>query len=123
MRQAARRYKLLSCSSEQRSQIRGECMVPTRIKVDPVRHVIGSAMLWGGAPEKDSLYLPITPERNDGGTIYKLIVRDVPVDGFWSITVYNSEGYIEPNAYGAYSVNNYTAIKGRDGSVAIQFGG
>ena len=92
-------------------------------QVDPVRHVIGSAMLWGGAHEKDALYLPITPERNDGRTIYKLIVRGVPVDGFWSLTVYNSQGYIEPNKYGAYSVNTYTAIRGPDGSVAIQFGG
>ncbi len=92
-------------------------------QVDPVRHVIGSAMLWGGAPEKDALYLPITPERNDGTTIYGLSVKDVPVDGFWSLTVYNSEGYIEPNKYEAYSVNSYTAIKGPDGSTTIQFGG
>jgi hypothetical protein len=91
--------------------------------VDPVRHVIGSAMLWGGAPEKDALYLPITPERNDGTTIYRLKARDVPVDGFWSVTVYNAEGYIEPNRYGAYSVNSYTAVKGADGSVTVQFGG
>jgi hypothetical protein len=47
----------------------------------------------------------------------------VPVDGFWSLTVYNSEGYFEPNEYGAYSLNNNTSIKGPDGSVAIQFGG
>jgi len=66
-------------------------------QVDPVRHVIGSAMLWGGASEKDALYLPITPERNDGTTIYRLTARDVPVDGFWSVTVYNSAGYIELN--------------------------
>jgi len=91
-------------------------------QVDPVRHVIGSAMLWGGNPEKDALYLPITPEGNDGSGIYALTVRDVPVDGFWSITVYNSEGYFEPNEYGAYSLNSNTAIKGPDGSVAIQFG-
>jgi len=26
-------------------------------------------MLWGGNPEKDALYLPITPARNDGSTI------------------------------------------------------
>ena len=30
-------------------------------EVDPVRHLIGSAMLWGGYPEKEALYLPITP--------------------------------------------------------------
>src|SRR6266850_1877169 len=92
-------------------------------QVDPVRHVIGSAMLWGGASEKDALYLPITPERNDGMTIHKLIVRGVPVDGFWSLTVYNREGYIEPNKYGGYSVNSYTAVEGPDGLVAVQFGG
>jgi hypothetical protein len=92
-------------------------------EVDPVRHLIGSAMLWGGYPEKEALYLPITPARNDGTTIHKLIVRDVPVDGFWSITVYNAEGYLEPNQYNVYSVNMTSAKKGADGSVAIQFGG
>src|SRR5437667_2309718 len=61
----------------------------TEDEVDPVRHLIGSAMLWGGYPEKDAVYLPITPARNDGSTIHKLWVGDVPVDGFWSITVYN----------------------------------
>src|SRR5712664_152232 len=49
-------------------------------QVDPVKHLIGSAMLWGGTPEKDTLYLPITPASNDGKTIYGLTVRDVPVD-------------------------------------------
>jgi hypothetical protein len=92
-------------------------------EVDPVRHLIGTALLWGGLPEKDALYLPLTPARNDGVTIHKLTVKDVPVDGFWSITVYNPEGYLEPNQYNAYAVNNITANKGMDGSVAIQFGG
>jgi hypothetical protein len=92
-------------------------------EVDPVRHLIGSAMLWGGYPEKDALYLPITPARNDGSTIHKLRVGDVPVDGFWSLTVYNSEGYLQPNQYNVYSVNSITAKKSPDGSVAIQLGG
>jgi hypothetical protein len=47
----------------------------------------------------------------------------VPVDGFWSISVYNAEGYFQRNQCNAYSVNNITAKKGADGSVAIQFGG
>jgi hypothetical protein len=92
-------------------------------EVDPVKHLIGSAMLWGGYPEKDALYLPITPVRNDGSTIHKLTVGDVPVDGFWSLTVYNSEGYLQPNQYNVYSVNSITAKKSPDGSVAIQLGG
>src|SRR4029077_7247071 len=92
---------------------------PNTNEVDPVKHLIGSAMLWGGYPEKDALYLPITPARNDGTTIYKLTVGNVPVDGFWSLTVYNSEGYLQPNQYNVYSVNSITAKKSPDGSVAI----
>jgi hypothetical protein len=92
-------------------------------EVDPVKHLIGSAMLWGGTPEKDTLYLPITPARNDGNTIYRLTVRDIPVDAFWSLTVYNSEGYLHPNPYNAYALNSLTAKKGPDGAINIQFGG
>jgi hypothetical protein len=98
-------------------------MFGAKDQVDPVRHLIGTALLWGSNPEKDGLYLPVTPAPNDGTTVHKLTVKDVPVDGFWSITVYNAEGYLEPNQYKAYSVNNITAKKGADGSVAIQFGG
>lgn len=92
-------------------------------QVDPVKHLIGSAMLWGGNPEKDALYLPTVPARNDGGTIYRLTVGNVPVDGFWSLTVYNSDGYLQPNPTNAYAVNSITAKKSADGSVTIQFGG
>jgi hypothetical protein len=92
-------------------------------QVDPVKHLVGSAMLWGGNPEEDALYLPITPARNDGSTIYKLTVRDIPVDGFWSLTVYNGEGYLQPNPTNAYAVNSITAKQAPDGSVTIQFGG
>jgi hypothetical protein len=91
--------------------------------VDPVRRLIGSASAWGGNPEKDALYLNVTPEKNDGKTVYKLHVKDVPVDGFWSISVYNDKGYFEPNPHNAYTLNNLTAKADPDGSVTIQFGG
>jgi len=77
----------------------------------------------GGNPEKDGLYLNVTPTKNDGTTIYKLNVKEVPVDGFWSITVYNAEGYFQSNELSLYSVNNLTAKKSEDGSITIQFGG
>jgi hypothetical protein len=50
-------------------------------------------------------------------------VKDVPVDGFWSISLYNAEGYFQANKYDAYSLNNITAKKAEDGSVDVQFGG
>jgi hypothetical protein len=92
-------------------------------KVDPVRHLIGSAAAWGGNPEEDALYLNVTTAHNDGKTIYKLNVKDVPVDGFWSISVYDDKGYFAPNPQNAYSLNNLTAKPRDDGSFAIQFGG
>ena len=91
--------------------------------VDPVRHLIGAASAWGGNPEKDALYLNVVPGKNDGKTVYRLNVKDVPVDGFWSISVYNAKGYFEPNPQNAYTLNNITAKPSPDGSIAIQFGG
>jgi hypothetical protein len=98
-------------------------MFGSRDQVDPVRHLIGTAMGFGGNPEKDALYLPITPARNDGKTVHRLTVKDVPVDGFWSVIVYNAQGFMEPNPYNAYSLNSITARKVSDGSVVVQFGG
>jgi hypothetical protein len=92
-------------------------------KVDPVRHLIGSAAAWGGNPEEDALYLNVTPAHNDGKTIYKLKVKDVPVDGFWSISVYDDKGHLVANPQNAYSLNNLIAKPADDGSFAIQFGG
>jgi hypothetical protein len=95
-----------------------------RGSVDPVRHLIGTAAGWGGNPDKDASYLSFNPAGNDGSTIYKLNVpANVPVDGFWSISLYNAEGYFQKNEYNAYSLNNITAKKDADGSVTIQFGG
>jgi hypothetical protein len=50
---------------------------------------------------------------------YQLTVRDVPVDGFWSISLYNADGFFEPNDRAAYSVNNLTAIPDADGSITV----
>ncbi len=95
----------------------------TKAEVDPIRHLIGAALGWGGNPDKDAIYLNVTPAKNDGTTVYKLDVKDVPVDGFWSVSLYNAEGYYEKNPYEAYSINSITGKKGADGSIAIQFGG
>lgn len=95
----------------------------TREQVDPVRHLIGTAAAWGGNPDSDATYLNVTPQRNDGKTVYRLHVKDVPVDAFWSVSVYNAEGYFQKNAYDAYTLNNLAAKKSADGAIDIQFGG
>ncbi len=92
-------------------------------EVDPIRHLIGAAMGWGGNPETEALYLNVVPEQNDGKTIYKMHVGEVPVQGFWSISVYDAAGYFAPNDLDSYTLNNFTAKKNADGSVDVQFGG
>jgi Protein of unknown function (DUF1214) len=80
-------------------------------------------MAFGGNPEKDALYLNVTPSKNDGKTVHRLVISDeVPVDGFWSIIVYNDKGYLEQNPYNAYSLNSITAKKSAHGLIIIQLG-
>ena len=96
----------------------------TKDEVDPVHHLIGTAAGWGGNPDSEATYMAITPHQNDGTTVYKLHVPgDVPVAGFWSVSVYNAKGYYTPNSLNAYSLNNITATKAADGAVDVQFGG
>ena len=96
----------------------------SRDDVDPVRHLIGTASAYGGNPDKDAVYLNIMPSKNDGTGVYKLTVKkDVPVDGFWSISVYDAEGHFKKNDLNAYTLNSITANKDADGSVTVQFGG
>lgn len=92
--------------------------------VDPIRHFIATASAWGGNPDRDAQYLNIIPARNDGKTAYRLEVpAHVPVDGFWSITVYGADGYIPANDLGVYSLNSLTAERNAEGTVSMQFGG
>ena len=95
-----------------------------RDEVDPVRHLIATASAWGLNPDKDAIYLNVTPTVNDGRAVYKLDVPgNVPVDAFWSITVYDATGHFQKNDLNAYSLNSITAKKSADGGVAVQFGG
>ncbi len=92
-------------------------------EVDPIRHLIATATAWGGNPDKDAIYLNVTPAKNDGKTIHTLAVGSVPVDAFWSITVYNGEGYLEANPLNRYNLNNLTARKSANGCIVVLFGG
>jgi hypothetical protein len=92
-------------------------------ETEPVAHLIGTAAGWGGNPVEDALYLNVTPENQDGVTPYVLNITDVPVDGFWSISVYNRAGYFEKNPHDSYSLNQFTAQKSDDGSFTLRFGG
>lgn len=89
--------------------------------VNNVRHLLATAYGWGGLPEYEAFYVNVQPDLPVAS--YSLTVKDVPVDGFWSLSVYNKEGYFEENIHDAYSVNNLTATANENGSYTINFGG
>ena len=95
-------------------------MFGARDEVDPVRHLIGTAAGWGGLPSAEASYIGVDPRLPVGR--YELTVGDVPVDGFWSISVYNASGFFEPNERGAYTINNITGVRNDDGTVTVRFG-
>ena len=86
-------------------------------------HLIGTAIGWGGNPDSAAMYVSAYPKVNDGKTGYTLTLNDVPVDGFWSVSVYNAKGFFEKNPLNAYSLNSVTAKPNPDGSFTVRFGG
>ena len=94
-----------------------------REQVDPIQHLLFTAAGWGGNPREAAVYTSVIPRSNNGTTVHRLTVRDVPVDGFWSVSVYNAKGFFEKNDLDSYSLNNLTAEPTKDGSFTIQFGG
>ena len=94
----------------------------TKEEVDPIKHLIFAAAGWGGLPNKHTIADLGSVEKNDG-TPYVLTVKDVPVRAFWSVIVYDTNGFIPENDLGIYSYNNVTAKPNADGSFTIHFGG
>jgi hypothetical protein len=86
-------------------------------EVDPIRHLIGTATGWGGLPETEAFYFMETEPRPSGR--YTFTLRDMPVDAFWSMGIYNSDGYYEANPYNSYNLNSITAEADPDGSVIL----
>jgi hypothetical protein len=89
-------------------------------QVHPVRHLIGTAAGWGGLPSTEAQYIGVDPRLPVGQ--YELTVGDVPVDGFWSISVYNAAGFFEPNPRNDYTLNNITGTRNDDGTITVRFG-
>lgn len=92
----------------------------SRDSVDSLKHFIATAVGWGGLPEQEAHYLNVEPNLPIGE--YRIVVRDVPVDGFWSISLYNAEGHFETTDVGACSINQVTAQREPDGSIVVRLG-
>ena len=80
-------------------------------------HNVGTAFGWGGFTKEQAVY-PIYYGKGTEPQTFTL--KDVPVKAFWSITVYNEDGFAQTDTY---NINSQFAKKNADGSVTIHFGG
>jgi len=94
-------------------------------EVDPIAYLIGSADAWGGWEPTNAVYKSYVPPKNDGKTPYSLTLKNVPAgkDAFWSISVYNEDGYFEKNEFDKYVLNSRKVSADEDGAITVHFGG
>ena len=93
-----------------------------RDQVDPLRHRIACAMARAGDPEKDAVNINVTLPKSGGTTVYRLPIKDVPVDAFGSISIENERGCFEPNK-GTPARSKTSRREERGGLDHAQFGG
>ena len=89
-------------------------------EVDPVHHLVGTALGWGGLPDAEASYLNVTPNLPVGR--YTMTFRDVPADAFWSVSVYNAAGYFDAGESGITNVNSVFAAIDKEGTTTVHLG-
>lgn len=80
-------------------------------------HNAGTAYGWGGFTPQRAVYPGYMPTSTAPQT---LTLKDVPAKAFWSITIYDVEGYPQGEIY---NINSQFAVANEDGTYIIHFGG
>jgi len=101
----------------------GEMFGPNRDDLNFLYYLFGAASAWGGQPSEYAVYIfgPPTDIDTSGIVTYQITFKidDLPLKrnpatgefiGFWSVTVYDKDGFMEPNALKVNSINSATAV-------------
>jgi hypothetical protein len=94
-------------------------------ETDPQAHLYATAYGWGGLSVQHAAYAPIEnrTESKDGKAVPSSITFTPPAidydrGGFWSITTYDSDGWL---AKDKAAISNTEAVPNSDGSYTIRF--
>ncbi|MGJ8586124.1 MAG: DUF1254 domain-containing protein [Marinosulfonomonas sp.] len=95
-----------------------EQMFGTEDYTDPDRYLMGSAIGWGGATWKDNIYQ--FSKFFEGEECQSTTFEDPNnVGGFWSVTVYDKDGFMFDEVA---NVNSNVATPNDDGTFTVHFG-
>jgi len=94
-----------------------------RGEVDSLKHTVASIAGWGLLPPENAMYQAVQLNLSTDKKYKIEVPDDVPVEAFWSISMYNAQGFFEKNDLGAYSLNSITAQRNSDDSVTVHLGG
>lgn len=94
-----------------------DVMFGTKEEVPLKEHNAGTAYGWGGLTKERAVYPGYLPTSTAPQT---LTLEDVPAKAFWSVTIYDNEGFPQGNAY---NINSQFAVPDGNGAYIIHFGG
>jgi len=126
VQEAERRMRDTIRNVPYRQMIVGPGQEPGR-DVSLLYHATGTKEGWGGPAPSHSSYettfVDADGEALDGSKgVYVLVTQPPPVNGFWSITVYDATtSRFHPNKYDRYHFNNTTALQDDDGRYTFRF--
>ena len=112
---------LRAAYNEERDQkgVKSESLYGRSSEITPEQNNMGVAVGIGGLPKEGAVYLFYTPTSTEPQT---LTLKDVPNgdNAFWSLTVYDKDGFPSGDAF---NLNSAFAKANENGEVVINLGG
>lgn len=89
--------------------------------VDPLRHLIGTAVRWGDLPSS-AFQEVVGRTTTEGKIVETLTLTNIPAES-WTLSVYDRTGFVHGQSSVPNSLNSLKAEQDDNSSVTIQFGG